>query len=89
MKNVSKQIANTNYAITDSGCVINLSNGKECKQCVTAQGYHHVNIIVDGKYKMYAFHRLVAQYFIINPTNKPCVNHIDGNKLNNNLSNLE
>ena len=85
----TKQIANTNYAITDSGSVINLKSGKECKQCVTAQGYHHVNIKINGKYKMYAVHRLVAQYFLSNPDCKPCVNHIDGNKLNNNVSNLE
>lgn len=44
---------------------------------------------VSGKSKLEYFHRCVANAFLDNPENKPYVNHIDGNKLNNRLSNLE
>lgn len=57
------------------------------------QGYRRVTIyiIVNGKFKSREFlvHRLVADAFIPNPENKPTVNHIDGNKSNNTVSNLE
>lgn len=43
----------------------------------------------DGKVKTIRIHRLVAMAFIPNPNNYPCVNHIDGNKQNNNVNNLE
>lgn len=47
-------------------------------------------ILSDGiKRKTFSLHRLLAIAFIPNPLNLPYINHIDGNKLNNNLSNLE
>lgn len=42
-----------------------------------------------GVLKTITVHRAIAQCFIPNPDNKPCVNHIDGNKLNNSIENLE
>lgn len=43
----------------------------------------------DGKRRKILVHRLIALAFIPNPENKPQINHKDGNKLNNNISNLE
>ena len=53
-------------------------------------GYLFVSLTVSkGKYKNFLVHRLVAEAFIPNPDNKSDVNHIDGNKSNNNVENLE
>ena len=52
-------------------------------------GYYLVTLCYKGKQKNKFIHRLLAEHFIDNPENKPVVNHIDGVKTNNNLSNLE
>ena len=52
-------------------------------------GYLYVNLCKDGKGKQCMIHRLVAMAFIPNPDNLPEVNHIDENKQNNYVENLE
>lgn len=49
----------------------------------------HVSLSVSGKSKTMKVHRLVSMAYILNPENKPEVNHIDSNPLNNNMLNLE
>ena len=51
--------------------------------------YAELPLASNGKTKWVLVHRLVAQAFIPNPQNKPEVNHKDGNKLNNNVDNLQ
>lgn len=52
-------------------------------------GYYYVGLYSNGKLKRHRVHRLVAEAFIPNPDNLPCVNHRDENKLNNSSLNLE
>lgn len=59
------------------------------KLYIDEDGYFRTNISIDGKRVKPGHHRLVALAFIPNPENKPQVNHKDGNKQNNNISNLE
>lgn len=79
------------YAITKDGQVLSgRRNWQPLRFGVKPGGYAFVGLYpVNGKpvYKM--IHRLVAEAFIANPEAKPEVNHLDGNKLNNNASNLE
>lgn len=58
------------------------------KKCIHSNGYEQVNIRIGNKYVTKLIHRLVAAAFIPNPDNKPCIDHIDGNKRNNYVSNL-
>ena len=55
----------------------------------TYNGYHRVNLSNGGKYTTIHIHRLVAMVFLPNPYNYPQVNHLDGNRQNNNINNLE
>ncbi len=52
-------------------------------------GYAEITLNKNGKGTRHKLHRLVAMTFIPNPENLPEVNHIDENKLNNNVENLE
>ena len=53
------------------------------------KGYLYVYLRKNNKSKALKVHRLVAEAFLVNEKNKPQVNHIDGNKENNNVNNLE
>lgn len=73
------------YEITKEGYIINKLRGNILKPKHNNRGYCYVRL--GGK--NYYIHRLVAEKYIPNPENKPQVNHKDGNKDNNNVSNLE
>ena len=62
---------------------------KILKQKIFRNGYWYVNLSKDGKHHNYHVHRIVAKLFVKNSLNKPQVNHIDGDKTNNNVNNLE
>ena len=76
------------YSITEDGIVFG-KFGKRLIGHVDRCGYHEVLLTENGKSKWYLTHRLVASTYIPNPQNYQFVNHIDGNKLNNNINNLE
>lgn len=67
-----------------------ISNGMFIlRQRKSNAGYARVGLRLNGKTKEMLVHRLVAQCFIENPKNKPIVNHLDTNKQNNAVENLE
>ena len=77
------------YEISTHGEVKSIRNNKILKPFITKYGYKQVELNLNGKAKKFLIHRLVAETFIANSNNKPHVNHKDGNKSNNDVSNLE
>ena len=77
------------YTIDEFGKVKNTKTNKYLKGAINSKGYLRVELHLNKKIKKFFVHRLVAEYFVENPLNKEQVNHIDGNKLNNNMNNLE
>ena len=71
------------------GC-IRICPGKILKPKINNRGYYQIDLVDKNNIcTRFLIHRLVAQAFIDNPNNYNCVNHIDCNKLNNNVNNLE
>lgn len=81
------------YEVSDGGMVRTIkrqgTNARVLRQNTSGKGYKMVTLCKNGKYKGYSVHRLVANAFIENKDNLPCVNHKDENKENNDASNLE
>lgn len=87
-KEIWKPISNLNYEISNLGNIRNIKNKNNIKKYVH-QGREYVKIRINGKPKNLSVARLVCKAFNENSYNKPEVNHIDGNKLNNCANNLE
>ena len=66
-----------------------ISKKRKINPSINSTGYCVVSLRKNGIQKTEKVHRLIAKTFLENPFNKSDVNHIDGNKLNNEISNLE
>lgn len=78
-----------NYLISVDGKVFNLKTMKHLKCSINNMGYPSVCLYNENGGKFFLVHRLVAETFLIKDESRKFVNHIDGNKANNLLSNLE
>lgn len=77
------------YEVSNLGRVRNIKTHKLVMQSVVVSGYKRVTLYKENKPKTKLVHRLVAKAFLSNPNNLMVVNHKDGNKLNNIVTNLE
>lgn len=75
--------------VKDTNGSLRFYKGKILKPVTNSRGYFQVGLCKNGKVKFHLVHRLVAEAFLDNPDNLPCVNHKDENKQNNNVENLE
>jgi len=79
----------SNYIIREDGLITNTNTGKSIKVFNHKRGYPTVNLIKQNKVITKMIHRLLAIHFIENPFNLGTINHIDGDKKNYKLENLE
>ncbi len=80
---------NHNYAVNKKGEIFSFRRNHKLTPKVNHDGYLRIQLYYKGKCEFVSIHRLIAETFIANPENKAVVNHIDGNKQNNAVDNLE
>jgi len=85
-----KKIKNyENYTITEKGVIINQKTNYNKSLYIGSTGYYMVTLSKNNKQNPKRVHRLIAEAYIPNPNNKPYVNHKNGIKTDNAISNLE
>lgn len=77
------------YEVSNAGNVRNSKTMNILSKQSSGNGYYKVRLSLSGKVKGDWIHRLVAKAFVPNPNGFPVVDHKDGNKRNNDASNLE
>ena len=78
-----------NYEVSNTGDIRNIQTGKILAKNTMGAGYYKADLWQNGKRKQTSIHRVVAESFLGFPDCAMEVNHKDGNKLNNHVSNLE
>lgn len=83
------RVRSLNKCVKHSNHYMNLK-GQILKPQIDCQtSYKKIRLCKDGKYKHHSIHRLVAEAFIPNPNNYPVINHINENRIDNRIENLE
>lgn len=77
------------YSISKNGNILNIKTGRVLKQNTNQKGYYQVQLSNNGFSKTITIHKLVYENFIGKILKGFEINHIDGNKSNNCVSNLE
>ena len=91
MENLRFIEENPDYMISDHGRVLSFKGKSKLILCtkIIGTGYETVSLLNKGICTDYHVHRLIAKAFIPNPKHLPQINHLDGNTMNNHVSNLE
>ena len=87
MEEIWKKVDDYEYEVSTFVNVRRIGK-KMLKSRLNKRGYYYVTLCKNGKTTTKTIHRLVAETFITNPENKECIDHIDNNPTNSNVSNL-
>lgn len=77
------------YLVSDAGRIKNRNGTEKVLKIYKSETYQRASFMIEGKHKVIAIHRIVAELFLPNSKNLPCVNHINGIKGDNRAENLE